>query len=277
MQQITLKNRLESDEIKERLFRILSDFADYCDENQLRYYLCYGTLLGAVRHKGFIPWDDDIDVMMPRPDFDRLVEMNIKGMNPNYRLEGYSLNNSLWPFLKIQDISTRVENEYRKGDKHLWIDIFPLDGLPADKKKSDKILKKTHKLRQLYKYYGAKIGKGKNIFRIVSKVPIIIIGKCGGLKILSLYIDRLAHRYKFDESDYIGEIVWSLGDFERMKKADYLPAKEVEFCGRQFHAPACWDIYLTSIYGDYMMPPAEKDRTTHEYTAYITGEDNESK
>ena len=89
---------LTPDEVKNRLYQILSDFADFCDANGLRYYLCYGTLLGAVRHHGFIPWDDDIDVMMPRPDFDRLAKMNLKGMNPNYRLEGFTLKNSLGRF-----------------------------------------------------------------------------------------------------------------------------------------------------------------------------------
>ena len=271
-----MKRKLENTEIKERLFRILSDFADYCDANGLRYYLCYGTLLGAIRHQGFIPWDDDIDVMMPRPDFEKLAELKLRGMNPNYRLEGYGLKNSLWPFYKIQDISTCVENEYRKGDKHLWIDIFPMDGLPEDSKKSAEILNKTHKLRQLYKYYGAKIGKGKSRFRTIAKIPVILLAKCGGLKLLTCYINTLAQRYGFEDSKYAGEIVWGLGANERMEKADYLPMTEVEFCGRQFHAPACWDHYLSSIYGDYMtLPPAEA-RITHENTAYAIGETDES-
>lgn len=267
-----MKRKMESDEIKERLFQILSDFADYCDANGLRYYLCYGTLLGAVRHHGFIPWDDDIDVMMPRPDFDKLAELNLKGMKPNYVLEGYALKNSLWPFCKILDTLTCVENEFRKGDKHLWIDIFPMDGLPDDKETSDRILTRTHKLRDYYKYYGAIIGKGKSTFRTYAKIPVILIGRWGGLKLLTQYMDRLARRYPFDDSEYVGEIAWSLGTFERMKKSEYLPMTDVEFCGKHFHAPACWDQYLTSIYGDYMTPPEESARTTHEYTAYETGE-----
>ena len=270
-----MKRKLEPDEIKGRLFSILSDFADYCDANGLRYYLCYGTLLGAVRHHGFIPWDDDIDVMMPRPDFDKLAALNLKGMNPNYKLIGYALGNSLWPFFKIQDVSTRTENEYKSNNKHLWIDIFPMDGLPKDIRASDKTLNRTHKLREYYKYYGAIIGKGKNTFRALAKIPVILLGKCGVLRLLSRYMDTLARRYDFDQSEYVGEIAWSLGKTERMKKSEYIPATEVEFNGKQFHAPACWDYYLTSIYGDYMTPPEESDRTAHKFIAYAIEESAE--
>ena len=150
-----------------------------------------------------------------------------------------------------------------------------MDGLPDSSAESARILKRTNKLRQAYKYYGAKIGKGKSLFRTIAKIPVILAGNSGGLKLLSCYIDRLARKYSFDESEYAGEIVWSLGTSERMRKAAYLPVTEVEFCGRTFHAPACWDQYLSSIYGDYMTLPEEAARTTHEYTAYAIGEANE--
>lgn len=268
--------RMTESEVKERLFTILSDYADYCDEHGLRYYLCGGTLLGAIRHKGFIPWDDDIDVIMPRPDYDRLVQLNIQGMDSRYKLIGYASGNSLWPFSKIIDLTTYTENEYRASEENLWIDIFPMDGLPEDLLESSKRLNKTAKLRKLYKYYGARIGRGRNISRTIIKIPAILFFKYIGLKQMTHYIDRMARLNNFNNCTYIGEISWSLGSCERMKKEEYLPMVDVDFCGKKVHAPACYDKYLKAIYGDYMIVPEAKDRVTHEFICYQL-ESDESK
>lgn len=263
--------KLENKETKQIIFQILCAFSEFCDENNLRYYLSGGTLLGAIRHKGFIPWDDDIDVLMPRPDYDHmhkiLKEKNIKSY---YRLSSIQAGNSFLPFAKIVDVRTYIKSKYIRDCKGLWIDIFPMDGLPEDKKQSNKILSKAELIKKWVIRCNAKIGPGKNIWTTIIKVPTILIFKIYNPgKKLGQKLDKIAQQYDFDSSDYIGGIAWSLGANERMKKTDYLPVKDIEFCGRMFHAPACWDYYLTKIYGDYMKLPPEEKRVNHNFSAYI--------
>ena len=105
--------KLSSDEIKETIFQILSEFADYCDKNNLRYFLSGGTLLGAIRHKGFIPWDDDIDVIMPRPDYERLHNLIIESpISSRLYLRSYENGAADFPFAKIEDLNTEISDEF---------------------------------------------------------------------------------------------------------------------------------------------------------------------
>lgn len=262
--------QLNNLEIKQSVLNILCSFAKFCDENDLRYYLCGGTLLGAIRHKGFIPWDDDIDVLMPRPDFDRLHSLLKKeNIQSYYRLIGLEMENSFFPFAKIIDTRINVMNDYGTFDKHLWIDIFPMDGLPKNQDESDEILRKAKYLKKCVVLSVAKLGKGKNLFRKIGKIPLVIFLYWYTPEKVGRKLDKLARKYDFNESEYVGGIAWSLGPCERMKKTDYLPYCEVEFCGKKFHAPACWDYYLTQLYGDYMIIPPESQRINHEFVAYI--------
>ena len=120
MRQLTPK------EIKVKELELLLKFAAYCDKNNLRYVLAGGTLLGAVRHKGFIPWDDDIDVMMPRSDYERFFSICKK----DFSCTELSMGNTCFPFGKILDDSVLIIDQYSNENRCLWIDIFPIDGLP---------------------------------------------------------------------------------------------------------------------------------------------------
>ena len=147
-------NTLTLKEIQQEQAKILKKLADFCKENDLTYYLTGGTLLGAIRHKGFIPWDDDIDVVMPRPDYDRMhqiVKEKKYHIDDNLILRSLQYNNLLLPFSKVMNTSLRMETHFYENeyDNYLWVDVFPMDGLPESDKKINKIYKKIWFLRRL--------------------------------------------------------------------------------------------------------------------------------
>ena len=125
--------KLDNTEVKKYILNILCEFAAFCDQNGLRYYLSGGTLLGAVRHKGFIPWDDDIDVMMPRNEFEKLEKiLNEKKIAENLSFISYDNGNMHYPFGKVINTNIKIDDSCVKDklEQYLWIDIFPMDGIP---------------------------------------------------------------------------------------------------------------------------------------------------
>ena len=128
---------------------ILKDFIKVCEKNNLRYYLVSGTCLGAVRHQGFIPWDDDIDVGMPREDYNKLITLQ-KDFNERYFIQTYKTDKKyLYNFAKIRDSETTyIENNFMTTQINhgVWLDVFPLDGFSyeyEDSEKFEKLVKKT--------------------------------------------------------------------------------------------------------------------------------------
>ena len=122
------------EELKRIQIGILKHLDAFCNENNLKYFMCGGTLLGAVRHKGFIPWDDDIDIMMKREDYDKLIELYPKNDNSNFKLFSYELDKSFpYPFAKMDDFRTIFEEEINDSYKiGVNIDIFPIDYITED-------------------------------------------------------------------------------------------------------------------------------------------------
>ena len=255
-------------EVKEELFRMLSDFADYCDENNLHYSLCGGTLLGAVRHKDFIPWDDDVDVFLSRPDYERLHRLiKKKPIGKYYRLESFQNGKLNLPFAKITDTSTKMEEKYFSNDKYLWIDIFPVDGMPDSEAKSNKMLDEIMRLKRYIGWALAKPGTGTTKVRAMARSIAMVIPKIRGAKYYAHRINSIAKRNKFQHCDYVGSAVWAVSRGERIKKTQYENVTDVEFHGRKFHAPE-YDDYLRGLYGEYMKLPPLKDRKSHSITVF---------
>ena len=275
-----MKKELDKQEIHRLLTEMLSAFAHYCDKNGLRYYLVGGTLLGAVRHKGFIPWDDDIDVGMPRPDYERFLELVEKEpIHPDYQILTMKDENYTLPFAEMVNIRTRLERETSEfiiskyQVLHLFLDIFPQDGWPEDKRQCEKLVHKTDLLRFLNTEARARFGEGTSLSRKILKTPVLCLAKMFGSKKIIRYLDKLARRLEYDECKYVGAVTYGIyGIGERCLREDVIEFDTVEFEGQKYKAPGCWDIYLKGIFGNYMDLPPEEKRINHRMRVWLEEE-----
>ena len=265
--------KLNLKEIQSKEFDLLCEFDRVCRKHGLRYGLCGGTLLGAVRHRGFIPLDDDIDVEMPRPDYKKLIEISEKEFPSFYRLETPYNTDTIHAYGKLCDLRTELI-EFPDGKQihtHLYIDIFPIDGMPNDRIKQEKHRKKTRK--RMLALYGFRVAKYKrneklNFFKRIFWGCIALTNRLMPSRYLIKRLDKSAEKYPFGTTAYNAVIVAGYGAIEIMPKIVFSFENEVEFCGKKFFATNKPDFYLTSIYGDYMQLPPEEKRICHEMMVY---------
>lgn len=246
--------------------KILNIIHRICIENDLQYFLIGGTLLGAVRHKGFIPWDDDLDIAMPREDYNKFINIAKKIKNDKYILDYSKRNKRYWlPFIKIRNKYTIYEEEAQKdylGNKGIWVDIFPLDNGLKDKQI---LIKKQLKIKKINSALQIKnLRKIKKEDSIKKKVQISLI-KLIPNRILHNYINKIMSFNNKNESDYYVNFGSQYGvEKQTHLKSAYIPSRDIEFEGGKYKAPNDYDYVLKKIYGnDYMeLPPIEK-RITH--------------
>lgn len=260
MQTLTLR------EIQEIELNILSDIDRFCRENGIRYSLDGGTLLGAVRHHGFIPWDDDIDIIMPREDYDRFLK-SYQSKNGQYRL--YTKDTipayRTQMFAKVIDTQTIANEElYQQQDAYgLWVDIFPADYVPAKPRAYRRIAKRFYCYRHLLY---VRCLKKCNKSRKDRLFEMLYFWKSD--RALLAALDRYARRAKKTET------VCSLGFICRNQWDYVFPAamfdrlRDFDFEGRSFLGFEAYDPYLTQAFGDYMTLPPVEERATHYVTAY---------
>lgn len=256
-------NMVEYDikDVQSRIIRILNVVDGVCREHGLTYYLWAGTMLGAVRHKGFIPWDDDADIAMPREDYEKLIS------HPEWMPEPFEFicaendRDYPLPFAKIQDASTTIiERMHLKYLGGIYIDVFPLDGVPAGK-----LARRCHFARyQFYKkvlYYiyrdPYKHGRGPS-----SWIPLLcrrLFTQDGVQK----SIRKIMMKYGYDSSEHVADYddgMRGITDKDVIgKPAPYM------FDGHELLGVERYDAYLSNKYGDYMTIPKASDRHQHKF------------
>lgn len=271
-----MQRKLSITEVQTVALEILKKITDICEKNGLRYFLAYGTLIGAVRHQGFIPWDDDVDIMMPCKDYEKLCKYFVDNANnllPLQMMNDETVQDYPYMIARVSDsrykLSVVNEKSYGIG---IFIDIFPLYGLGNDFDTAKRIIYKGKRLSSLIflstRCYFHK-GMTKSLLKTVVKLPAFIYAKLCGQK---YFVDRslkLIGKYNYDESEYVGCTVWPVyRDFYEkslLTESIYIPFEKY-----QFRVPREYKKILTQLYGDYMQFPPEKERIAHHlYTAYL--------
>ena len=249
--QITLR------EMRSIQLAMLKSIHQFCTVNNIRYSLSGGSLIGAVRHQGFIPWDDDIDLMMPRPDYDRFVQ---SFSHFHYKVKTYKNDTSYhFPFAKVYDDRTVLIEDYCSCG--VFIDVFPIDGLPDDLSVAKGMIQQCAKYASHDLYFASKIytyQKGNKLF-LYAKYLL----KRSSVPCRSVTIDRiekLCRTYDFENSEFAGVLVWGYGEKEHMKSCVFKEYSEYMFEGLRLKGISDYDTYLTHLYGDYMTLPPEENR-----------------
>ena len=267
--------QLNTKEIKKVELEILNSFHSFCEENNLIYFLAYGTLLGAVRHKGFIPWDDDIDIYMPREDYEFVIN-NFNKRKKDKNVEVYSIkqNNKFYvPFAKIINNETFVlENITEKYPIGIWIDVFPLDNLSSSYKKAWILIKRVrfYKILNLIKIYTFD-KRTNNIYELLEKYICKLVKKIIFFiknKDIIIKIDSLSQKYnKEKNSKYIGYVAEFVGN-NIMEKKWFEERILIDFEGYKFWVSKDYDKILNFCFGNYMQLPPENKRINHQLEAY---------
>ncbi len=254
---------LNTREVQLGELEILKVFDSTCKALGLRYSLAGGTLLGAVRHRGFIPWDDDVDVCMPRPDYERFLKC--ADMLP----AGYSvvtMDNSAWcqPFAKVQWHAFRAQEPFLEGvmDEYLWLDIFPFDGVPSDKAKHRDILKRLIHLRVRLSRSVYRSPKNATLaHKFLKAVYRLLFGSPRQVGKTKQKINEAFSELDYESASEV--FCYCSNETFSVPKADFDNLVELPFEGLKFPCVANYDAHLTLEYGDYMQLPPEDQRVTH--------------
>ena len=260
-------------EVQSISLRLLVFFDEYCKRNDLTYYLAWGTLLGAVRHQGFIPWDDDIDLMMPRNDYNRLkqisknhpsddicfywTEQNGKFVNANFRVTDNKT------FVDVNNIKNPVEHG-------VWLTVFPIDNIPDDERERATYLRRIKReynylLLSTIKNDSFNSGNAKAyIAKLLNKFCTIRVSKS-----LFMQLERDLRKYESKSTKLVGILSIGTGERTNFPKSCFDGKEYCMFESRLYPVPRGYDVILRNTYGDYMqLPPEEQRVPKHDFIAY---------
>lgn len=280
---------ITSMEIKKLQLDMLLELDEYCRDNNLEYYMCGGTLLGAVRHKGFIPWDDDIDVLMPRKNYEWLLHNFNNRRKDNYKVVSVEIGDEMPMMAKIVNTSTLLQSadgrDFDDCDK-VFIDIFPLDELSNNK--IIRILTCYVKEILIYCFHSSildfaptkrYLDRDGGIFEWRTKtrtaikyVFMSLLHKTNG-RFWGCLANNLSRLWEGQNTKYQGCMITGAhhnnGLSEILPKEVFSSTIKLEFEGHKLNAMIGYKEYLTSLYGDYMkLPPKDKQVSHHDFIAY---------
>lgn len=256
------------------ILHVLREVTKVLEELKIPYFMQGGTMLGAIRHGGFIPWDDDVDLGIPRADYDRLLKEVSARLPENLELRTYDdETDHHYYFARIVDKRYQIRRmgSIEERLENIWVDLFPLDGMP-----NGLFSRQWHKVRLLFtrlKFHLSCFEKvnikrpGRPLVeRIIIRIAMITrVGKWWNTRKQLDKMDRLLKKYPPEKSDYLvnftGQTSFKFN--EMFKKEVYGQGKEYPFEDMVLVGPEQYDPYLKSLYGDYMTPPREEDRNAH--------------
>lgn len=259
-------NYLPHEEIQKELKNMLYEIDKFLEKYKITYSIMSGTMLGAVRHNGFIPWDDDIDIAILRPEYNKLIELFQKNVNINEYLyaEGIELGDVQWPFIKIFNKKLKAQEGTEVEQEFLWVDIFPFDALPKEKRMHIiymKILKKIYPYKRTVLNHNKKgVGKILNNMKIwcEKKYVFYFIKKCS--------------EYDVQDVEWVQDLTWGRKYIPKKLFEEITDYKFENIVVKGFRD---YDTYLSCIYGNYMELPPENQRINHAIKVWRIDENEE--
>ena len=251
------------DKLKQIQLDMLKDIHVFCVEHGIRYSLAFGTLLGAVRHKGYIPWDDDVDIMMPRDDYNRFIRSY---GNQIYKIADMSVNPDYdLPFAKVEDVLTVIEEDVEGGSVFgVYIDVFPVDYIPDNMLARRTFYKMKSLLNTLFDLKTVRLNKSrsllKNIVLAISHVLLFFISK----QQFACWLSKWASRYQGRKTTCMGIVAPSDSRIEEAIPSCFFETYVLlPFEHLNVMSIKDYDKYLTAAYGDYMKLPPIENRVSH--------------
>ena len=261
---------------------IMKIFAEICDKYHLRYYLVGGTMLGAIRHKGFIPWDDDMDVGMPRPDYEKFLKIVRNELPEGYDFLNYKQNPKYKRyFSRIVNTKVKVYNASNTKTivENAWLDIFPFDGMP-----STSIKQKLHfwSLTSIRFLYHASCfdelvnlnrpGRAWYLQAAIKFLSVTHFGSHLNTKKLMYKMEKKLRKYSYDSSEYMVSFFGAYMMREIVNKELLGEGKKYPFENLMLNGPVMYDKFLRHFYGEYMKPPSDANKDKHNINKIEYGE-----
>lgn len=252
---------------------VMKKLDEICRELGVSYTLTYGTMLGAVRHSGYIPWDDDLDIMLPRADYDQLIAWCLEH---EQELMPYKLFTpetvADYPYMIPRFCDTRYEIE-TENEKNCgmgaFVDIYPLDGIGNTREEALATLRKRARFSSLY-FLSTRMrcerGMTKSPLKRLIKLPAFWAAKLIGKKWLGKQLLAMGKKCDWENSRYVGCVIWDTETETGLFEKDWFAQTQVmPFEQEQFRVITGYDAFLSRMYGDYMQLPPEEDRIAHHF------------